>query len=341
MQHDVFEPKRVLFEERALDYPLGKELWERFHGENKEIRMIGSHNRVTGLPGKTPTQKFREAKQTLVVGVRRTLDFASCRPSADFQLALSTSCPGMCEYCYLHTTLGRQPVVRIYVNTDEVLAKAGEVIEERKPAVTVFEGAATSDPLPLEPYSGALAKTIVFFAGQEYGRFRFVTKFTGVEPLLALDHRNKTEFRFSLNTPEIIDRFEHGTPRLFERMAAAAKVHQAGYPLGFLIAPVFLTGDWQNAYQHVLVSLRDTLPQGASPTFEVITHRFTARGKTNINAIFPASRLPLTEEERRFKYGQFGYGKYLYQKEEMQKAEDFFREEIHRHFPKGKMLYFV
>ena len=341
MLKNMFVPKRVLFEEDALNYPLGKELWQRFSGEEIEMRMIGSHNRVTGLPGKTQSHKFREAKHTLVVGVRRTLTFASCRPSADFQLALSTSCPGMCEYCYLHTTLGRQPVVRLYVNTEEILAKAKNVIRERKPSITVFEGAATSDPLPLEPYSGALAKTITFFAAQEYGRFRFVTKFTNVESLLDIDHQGKTEFRFSVNIPEIIRRFEHGTPPLEERINAATKVAQAGYPLGFLLAPVFLVPNWKNSYKQLLEELRNKLPPLVKPTFEVITHRFTARGKANIQAIFPSSTLPLVEEERRFKYGQFGYGKYLYTKEDMQKAQDFFQEEIARFFPQGKMLYFV
>ena len=242
----TFNPKRILFEERALDYPLGEKLWARFQSEGLEVRTIGSHNRVTGLPGETAAQKFREAKQTLVVGVRKTLDFASCRPSSDFQLVLSTSCPGMCEYCYLHTTLGRQPVVRLYVNIDEILGKAGTIIEERKPAVTVFEGAATSDPIPLEPFSGALARTVQFFSEQEYGRFRFVTKFTQVEPLLGLNHGGKTEIRFSVNTPEIINQFEHGTPSLTERVAAAKKVGSAGYPLGFLIAPIFISAGWQD-----------------------------------------------------------------------------------------------
>ncbi|MDW7650910.1 MAG: spore photoproduct lyase [Bacillota bacterium] len=340
MQLPFFMPKRVLFEERALAYPLGKKLWERFRAEGKEIRTIGSHNRVSGLPGETPAQKFRSAKETLVVGVRKTLEFASCRPSSDFQLVMSTSCPGMCEYCYLHTTLGARPVVRLYVNIDEILSAAAAVIDKRKPAVTIFEGAATSDPIPLEPYSGALAKAINFFAGQEMGRFRFVTKFSAVDSLLNLEHRKKTEFRFSVNMPEIIRRFEHGTPPLEERIRAAVKVFRAGYPLGFLIAPVFLEDGWREGYSDVLAMLRKEIPD-ADPSFEVITHRFTTRAKANIEAIFPASALPLEQEERRFKYGQFGYGKYIYLREEMKEAEDFFAEEINRYFPAGNLLYFV
>lgn len=341
MGSKCFVPHRILFEQSALEYPLGKELWQRFEDEGKELQMIGSHNRVTGLPGATAAQKFREAKQTLVVGVRRTLTFASCRPSADYQLALSTSCPGMCEYCYLHTTLGRQPVVRLYVNLDEIFTEALRTIKERAPMVTVFEGAATSDPLPLEPYSGALAKAILFFSRQEHARFRFVTKFTCVEPLLELEHRDKTEIRFSVNREDIIHRFEHRTPPLNERLAAAARVWQAGYPLGFLIAPIFLDFGWRDTYKKMLQQVKETLPANVSPTFELVTHRFTTRGKANIEAIFTKSDLPLTEEERRFKFGQFGYGKYLYKPEAMKEAQAFFTETIGQLFPEGKLLYFV
>ncbi len=341
MLNKQFEPKRVLFEEAALDYPLGRKLWGRFLAEEKEVRTIASHNRVTGLPGKSPAEKFREAKQTLVVGVRRSKEFASCRPSADFQLVLSTSCPGMCEYCYLHTTLGRQPVVRLYVNIEEILSRAKEVIDSRRPAMTTFEGAATSDPLVLERFSGALAQAILFFAGQEFGRFRFVTKFTDVETLLNLQHNSRTVIRFSVNAAQIIKRFEHGTPRLEERLAAAARVSAAGYPYGFLIAPIMLTPDWQNNYKDLVEKMLETLPPGAAPSFELITHRFTKRGKTNIDAIFPASQLPLDEESRRFKFGQFGYGKYVYTKEEMSEVENFFNTQLEAAFPDGRILYLV
>lgn len=341
MSAEGFIPQRVLFEQEALAYPLGKKLYDYFSQAGTETRLIGSHNRVSGLPGKTPVQKFRAAKETLVVGVRRGLTLASCRPSADYQLVFSTSCPGMCEYCYLHTTLGRQPVVRLYVNIEEILTAAEREIGKRVPQVTVFEGAATSDPLPLERYSGALARAIVFFAEQPHGRFRFVTKFTAVEPLLPLEHRGRTDVRFSVNVPEIIHRFEHGTTPLEERLAAAAKICRAGYPLGFLIAPIFLYPGWQDGYAALLAQMKTALPSGAAPFFELITHRFTRRGKANIEAIFPSSALPLDEEARRFKYGQFGYGKYVYKKEEMQEAEAFFRDVIQQNFPAGKLLYFV
>lgn len=338
-----FSPKRVLFEEQALDYPLGKELWSYFQEQDIPVSKIASHNRISGIPGKTPREAYREAKATLVVGVRKTLKFEGCKPSAHFQLPLVTSCPGKCEYCYLQTTLGKKPYIRIYVNQEEILSKAGQYIEERKPGITIFEGAATSDPLPVEPFSGALARTIEYFGKQEHGRFRFVTKFTNVDSLLKLNHYNHTRFRFSLNSNYVISNFEHGTPSLNERIEAASKVSYAGYPLGFIIAPIIHYDKWQEEYLTLLTELKKSLDPSAltNLTFELISHRYTKRAKENILSLFPETKLSMNEEERRVKYGQFGYIKYLYPKEIYEEMKDFFTREINEIFPQSKVEYFV
>jgi spore photoproduct lyase len=339
----LFVPKRVFFEQKSLEYPLGKELWDRFERMHVPAEIIGSHNKVTGIPASTPGQAYAEGKNTLVVGVRKTLKFKSCKPSAHYQLPLSTSCPSKCEYCYLQTTLGKKPYMRIYVNQDEILKQASHYIEERKPEITSFEGAATSDPLSLEPYSSALAKTIDFFARQEFGRFRFVTKFTNVDSLLGLNHNSHTHFRFSLNSNYVISTFEHGTPSLKERIEAASKVARAGYPLGFIIAPILVFNGWEDEYRALLENLRKQLTQSCLQdlTFELITHRFTKRAKENILQLFPETKLPMKEEERKVKFGQFGYIKYVYPNETYNKLKEFFSISIQDIFPNARIDYFV
>ncbi len=342
----TFQPERVFFEQDAMEYPLGLKLYERFWREGVPLKMIGSHNRVTGIPGKNSQEAYFEAKRTLVVGVRRTLKFETCKPSAHYQLPLCTSCIGKCEYCYLNTTLGRKPYLRVYVNLEDILQSTKKYIEERKPEITLFEGAATSDPLPYEAYTGALAKTICFFAGEEYGRFRFVTKFAEVDSLLPLPHVGHTQIRFSLNTEKVITSYEHQTPSLKERVMAAVKCAKAGYPLGFLLAPVFIYPDWQQDYEDLLEQLAGGLAKYhtinfAPLTFEIITHRFTARAKNNIQEVFPKSTLPMEEEERRFKFGQFGYGKYLYLPEQIDEIKRFFQEKITKNFPTAQIKYVV
>lgn len=338
----VFEPKRVIFEQEALKYPLGEKLLRYFRDKGVDTGFTVSHNRVTSIPGKTCAEGYFEGKRTLVVGVRRTRTFETCKPSAHFQLPLATSCPGKCEYCYLLTNLGKKPYVRIYVNTEEILSAAREYIEKRKPEVTVFEGAATSDPIPTEPYTGILGRVIEFFGEQELGRFRFVTKFTDVDSLLAVPHNGHTRFRFSINTGEVIKQFEHATPLLSERLAAAKRVAEAGYPLGFLVAPIIAAEGWKESYRELFKVAKAGIAGDITDlTFEFITHRFTKRAKGNILDVFPNTRLDLDEESRKFKFGQFGYGKYIYPKELFLEIKCYFEGMVGEFFPGAKVEYFV
>ncbi len=338
-----FVPARAYFEPAAFDYPLGRKLYDTLRAMKVPVELTGSHNRVTGLPGKTAGEAYRAAKRTLVVGVRRSAAFATCKPSAHYQLPLNTSCPGMCEYCYLATTLGRRPYLRVYVNIGDILAKAGEYMAARAPEITVFEGAATSDPIPTEYLTGLLRATIEFFGREPLGRFRFVTKHDDVAPLLDAAHNGHTRFRFSLNAADVIRRYEHRTPGLADRAAAAAQAAKAGYPLGFIIAPIFHHPAWREDYADLFRSLAAALPEAAGEdlTFEFITHRFTKRAKTNIAAVFPETSLPMDEEERKYKFGQFGYGKYIYHADTMRTIGDFMREQVNTYFPAAKVEYFV
>ncbi|HEX3015624.1 MAG TPA: spore photoproduct lyase, partial [Desulfobacteria bacterium] len=157
-----------------------------------------------------------------------------------------------------------------------------------------------------------------------------------------------TRFRFSLNCEEVIRNFEHGTPSAKERLAAAGKVLQAGYPLGFIIAPLFRFENWEDQYTELFISLSERLRQNhpdkwsaTQLSFEFITHRFTTRAKSNILKVFPHTSLPMDETSRKYKFGQFGYGKYVYQPEEMAEFKSLLLHLVDNYFPGAGIEYFV
>lgn len=336
----MFKPQQIYFEPDSLSYPLGKKLYDYFSSQSASVQFTSSHNRISGPAGLTPAQAFAAGKTTLVVGIRRTSALQTCRPSADFQLPLVTGCPGFCEYCYLATTMGKKPYIRVYVNIEEILGWARHHIESNLPGTTVFEGAATSDPIPVEPYTGSLASAIQFFAEQGNGRFRFVTKFDDVDSLLGLDHQCRTEIRFSINAQQVISRYEHNTPSLEKRLTAAIRCMEAGYPVGFLVAPVMVFPGWPEHYRAMFATVRQIM--GDYPaSYEFVTHRFTPRAKRHIQSIYPHSKLDMDENSRRFKFGQFGYGKYLYQPDTMAELKDFLIDQAHSVSPDSPVLYLV
>ena len=340
----MFKPKRVIFEKGTLDTEVGKNIYDKVK-DDKNIEIIKlTSNKIKGhIPGENLYEQYRAGKETLVVGIRKTLKFQTCKPSANYQLPLVSGCMGRCEYCYLNTQLGDKPFVRVFANTDDILNQAKKYIEERLPDVTIFEGAATSDPVPVEPYTDTLRKTIEFFGQEEKGRFRFVTKYNDIDSLLDIKHNNHTEIRFSINTPKIIDTYEHHTASSSKRIEAAAKVASAGYQIGFIIAPVFLYDNWKQDYIELIKSIKEKLPKEFNEKiiFEVISHRYTTKAKNRILEIFPQTTLPMSDEERKFKYGQFGYGKYVYTKEQLSEMKEFFQEQIKEFFPSSIIKYII
>jgi spore photoproduct lyase len=340
----MFIPKRILFEKDSLNYETGKKIYNSFiRDKDVEIIELRGNKIKENIPGESLYDFYRAGKRTLVVGVKKGMSFQSCKPSAHYQLPLMSGCIGQCQYCYLNTNLGDKPYMRVNVNIDEILSKAQEYIRERLPAETLFEGSATSDPIPVEPYSNSLQHTIEYFSRSEKGRFRFVTKFTDVDTLLKVEHNNRTEIRFTLNTNKVIQEYERGTPSLEKRIEACIKIIRAGYPMGFIIAPVFLYENWREDYHKLLTDLKKNLPaQIMHPlTFEVISHRYTTRAKNVITEVFPDTTLPMKDEERSYKYGQFGYGKYVYPKESLADITAFFQKEIDSTFENKEIKYII
>ncbi|MEW6573368.1 MAG: spore photoproduct lyase [Bacillota bacterium] len=334
-----FVPKLVLIQKSALEYPLGRDLKKRF--ENRGIELLVYEKRVPPLPRASFGERFQLGKRTLAVSVRQAREFQSCRPSAHYQLPLVSGCPGYCEYCYLNTNLGQSPYVKVYVNVDEILHRAAAYTEQRRPDRTVFEGAATSDPVAVEGWTGALLRAVEFFALLPGAEFRFVTKYTDVESLLGARHSGKTTVRFSINCESIMNKFERGVPRLRSRLEAAKETAGAGYPLGFLIAPIFALDGWRREYEKLLLTVKRNIPEDTPLTFELITHRFTDRARKIIRQAYPGTNVPLDDKDRVFKFGQFGYGKYVYPQELMEELKEFFQTRINELFPLATILYFV
>ncbi|UTR09177.1 spore photoproduct lyase [Evansella sp. LMS18] len=338
-----FVPQLVYIEPRALEYPLGAMLKEKFENMGLEIRQTTSHNQVRNIPGKNDFQKYRNAKSTLVVGVRKTLKFDTSKPSAEYAIPLATGCMGHCQYCYLQTTMGSKPYIRTYVNTDEIFNAAQKYMEERAPEHTRFEAACTSDIVGIDHLTHSLKKAIEFFGKSDHGKLRFVTKYHHVDHLLDADHQGKTRFRFSINADYVIKNFEHGTSALEDRIGAAAKVAQAGYPLGFIVAPIYLHEGWKEGYENMFRMLDKTLPSEARKdiTFELIQHRFTKPAKRVIQKNYPMTKLELNEEARKYKWGKYGIGKYVYQNEEQEDIKATLSANIEQYFPEAKIEYFT
>ncbi len=340
----LFLPDRVVFEPRSMDYPLGRKIYNYFEGTSTEIIKAPIQKISSIIPGTTNRQRYASGKKTLVVTVKKSLRFDVCKPSADFEFSLVTGCPASCEYCYLYTTQSSKPYLRTYVNLEEIFDSIKKHISRNGNRLTTFEVASAGDPLAIEHITGSLARTIEFFGALDNARLRVVTKFNNVNPLLGLKHNGRTRFRVSINSRYVIKNFEHNTADFDERIEAASKLAAAGYPIGFIVAPIMIYDRWKEEYLELLEKLRRRIDTGKSTepvTFELIQHRFTPFAKKFILECFPNTSLDMDESKRALKWGKFGRFKYVYPRKDAAEIKEYLTSLIKERFPHAKIEYFT
>lgn len=340
----LFMPERVIFEPSSLKYPLGVELYDFFKNNDIEVIKSPSNRTSSYIPGTTPITKYTHSKKTIVITTMKNKKLDICRPSADYQFSLVSNCPGNCEYCYLQTTQGTKPSIKVFVNLEDIFNVIMDHIKEEKEETTTFEVASLGDPLALEHITGSLAKTIEFFGELKNAKLRIVTKFSNVDSLLSLKHNGNTKFRVSINTNYIINNFEHNTARLDERIDTASKLILAKYHIGFIVAPIMVYDSWKQDYEELFNKLYKGLGSEVKQqeiTFELIQHRFTSTAKELIQQRFPHTKLDMDEEKRMLKWGRFGRFKYVYPKEQAEEIKDYISSLILDRFSNAKIEYFT
>lgn len=321
-----------------MHLPLARRVIERARGA---VEIISAPGRMRNPPRGDAGLVYAAAKRTLLVTLRPKGPLRSCKPSADYELPLGAGCPGLCQYCYLQSTLGMRPYVRVYADLEEIMAAAAAQIQAAGPGVVPsFETSSLGDPMAVEHLTGALAEIIPFF-GRQNARMRLVTKFAHTGNLETLAHAGHTRIRYSLNTPYVTGSFEAGTDPVAARIAAANRLGRAGYPIGFVLAPLMLYPGWREEYAQLLDDLALALDAGlhGGLTFELISHRFTPRAKASIEARFPRSRLDLDESRRRVKWGRYGRPKFVYPASALKELWHEAEEGIRRRFPAAEIEY--
>jgi len=210
------------------------------------------HNRV-GFDEADSLERHKKGKRTLVFGelktaVRFSEEEGNACPNY-WHFSPYGFCPYGCKYCYLAGTKGVwfSPAIKIYVNLPEMLQEIDKIAMHIKNPTAFYLGK-LQDGLALDSLTGYSRAIIPFFAEHKYARMTLLTKSDNVENLLNLDHKGNTILSWSVNPPEIAERFEENTPSIESRLTAMKKVAEKGYPIRAVMMPIIPVEGWQSYY---------------------------------------------------------------------------------------------
>jgi len=332
----MFIPNLIYYEKDALNYLLGKELFDKYNEKKIKFIEIENHNNIEELRTKE-NKEFANLKRNLIIGIRKTHKFVENHKTSDYLVPYTSSgCTAMCLYCYLVCNYNKCAYLRLFVNREQMLDRLIKKSKNSEIPLT-FEIGSNSDLVLENTITNNLLYTIPRFAEEGAGSLTFPTKFHMVDSLLDLPHKGKVIFRMSVNPQRLISRIELGTSSLEKRIEAVNRMCEAGYPCGLLIAPVMLVDGWKAMYTELLEQLRDDLTEKAQKQMflEIIMMTYSYVHRAINSEAFPNA---LDLYDKQLMTGR-GRGRYCYRPEARAEAEEFLRSEIKRILGNVKILY--
>lgn len=263
-----FTPERIVLASGSVDTPQRAAFVERIVNLYPEAcvehRPELTHNKIP--PSTTePLNRHIIGKKTLVLGihkssVRQADEKGNTCPNY-WHFSPYGFCPYDCQYCYLAGTRGVyiSPSVKIFVNLPEIWDEIDRTAMQFA-VPTAFYLGKLQDALALEPLTGFVGSLAPRFAKHPFARMTLLTKAADVDNLVGLDHGGNIILSWSMNPPEIHERFERSVPPPDARLAAMQRCADAGYPVRVNLMPVIPVTGWREMYGDFLERLLSSVP---------------------------------------------------------------------------------
>lgn len=293
----------------------------------------------TVLDGEKPTFAASYAKRTDILYIfNEKYDFIKpcpCTKGANccgYNLVnLGFGCAFECEYCFLQEYQNFNAVA-LPANIDDFLARIDGAKLNKGPFERVRIGSGEfTDSLIFDHITEYSKKIVPFFKARPELMFEFKTKSVNIANLLELRGAENIVVAWSVNAENISAEFEHYTPPLGARLAAARQICAAGYRTAFHFDPVIIHPGWQENYEAVFAQIASAVPAEAVAWISVGTLRFSRGLKTTHESRWPHSQM-LNEEFI------LGYdGKMRYSDGQRKEVYDFFLPRLQKLFPKTQI----
>ena len=180
-----------------------------------------------------------------------------------------------CTYCILQYYMS-SPHLSVFANTTALEAQIRTQVEAQPRRVFRIGTGELSDSLLLDVLTESTARMVPFFRELPNAILELKTKTDNVDNLLPLRHGRHTVVSWSVNPPEIVRREELKTAALEERLIAARRVAERGYPVGFHIDPMIHHTGWEESYPSLVDALFDAVPPANVAWISIGSLRFSA-----------------------------------------------------------------
>lgn len=258
----------------------------------------------TDPEGLSDDLKYSESKRILILSRHKGNWLKSCPGTSShvccnlFTVDPGEGCPLDCTYCYLQSYLKKNPVLKIYTNTYDLMSELDSKFSADPTRLFRLGTGELIDSLVWDDITDFSLEMVPFFAKHQNAVLELKSKDDYVDNLVSMKdvHSGRTVVSWSLNARSISEKDELKTASIDERLAAAVKVIKAGYRVGFHLDPLVYFEGWENEYSEII----DKIFSNVSPTniawISISTLRYHGTLQEMMLKRFPNSRLPFGEQ---------------------------------------------
>lgn len=259
----------------------GSQLAERLRSLFPAIKIeIVESRPLANVQGELSAHEFSRSKKLLYICRFPGKFFKRCpgaRPGLTccnyFVLNWGVQCDMNCSYCLLQSFINT-PLLTVYSNLGDALGELRALGSDMKDSSLRIGTGETVDSLSLDELTLYSHPLIEFFRDYPKWTLEFKTKSNKVEQFVDVPHAGNVMVSWSVNPQHIVEREEHGTASLSERLAAARRCAEKGFRVSFHIDPMIWHPEWRENYGELVSQIATQFRPEDIPYISVGALRF-------------------------------------------------------------------
>lgn len=216
------------------------------------------------------------------------------------------NCVYDCRYCFLQGMYPSAHTV-LFVNYKDFINEIKTIAAQHAPEPVHFFSGYDGDSLALEPLSSFAETFIDQLRDIPNAWLELRTKSTQVRRLLDTTPWKQAIAAFSFTPDAISCATEHGAPRLEQRIQAAGKLQQLGWPVGLRLDPLIDCDDFADLYEELLRQLFQQLDATQIHSISYGSFRMPEGFFNRMVRLYPEEKLfagPLVNQHGMISFGQ-------------------------------------
>ncbi len=195
------------------------------------------------------------------------------------------NCVYDCEYCFLKGMYPSGNLV-VFVNLEEIFEQIETILQEHPMYICVSYD---SDMLALEPILHYAEKWIAFTKAHELLTIEIRTKGASLKMFESLEECERVIYAFTLSPASAVDRFEHETPKLEERIRMIQSAQSMYRNVRLCFDPILIYPEWKQDYAELIQTLHTSVSFDEIRDISIGTFRLSKNYMKGMRRQYPDS----------------------------------------------------